>query len=91
MTKQDLVNEIAKRTGLEKKLIQETIEATMSVIKDSLIRRESVYLRGFGSFNVKHRAKKTARNITENITIQIPARDIPSFKPAKSFVEEVDK
>ena len=91
MTKQDLVNEISKRTGLEKKMVLDTVESMMLVVKESLAKHENVYLRGFGSFIVKHRARKTARNITENITIQIPERNVPAFKPAKSFVKEVDK
>ncbi|MCI6279097.1 MAG: HU family DNA-binding protein [Porphyromonas sp.] len=91
MTKAELVNEISKRTGLEKKMVLDTVESMMAVVKDSLINNENVYLRGFGSFIVKHRAPKTARNIAENTTLQIPARNIPSFKPAKSFVAEVDK
>ena len=50
---------------------------------------ENVYLRGFGSFIVKKRAEKTGRNISKNVTIKIPAHSIPSFKPAKIFVEDV--
>ena len=91
MTKAELVNEISKRTGLEKKMVLDTVESMMDVVKDSLINNENVYLRGFGSFIVKHRAPKTARNIAENTTILIPARNIPAFKPAKTFVAEVDK
>ena len=61
----------------------------MSAIKSSLAKEENVYLRGFGSFIVKRRAEKTGRNISKNTTIIIPAHNIPSFKPAKVFVEEV--
>lgn len=87
MTKAELANEISKRTGIEKKLVVETLESMMAVVKDSLVDEENVYLRGFGSFIVKQRAAKTARNITKNTTIQIPARKIPSFKPSKAFAE----
>lgn len=63
----------------------------MEVVKDSLAHGENVYLRGFGSFIVKERAEKTARNISKNTTIVIPAHKIPAFKPAKTFLEEVAK
>ena len=85
MTKADIVNEISKNTGIEKVTVQKTVEAFMGTIKDSLENGENVYLRGFGSFVVKKRAEKTARNISKNTTIIIPAHNIPSFKPAKSF------
>ncbi len=89
MTKADIVNEISKNTGIEKITVQKTVEAFMEAVKDSMIRNKNVYLRGFGSFVVKKRAKKTARNISKNTTIIIPAHFIPSFKPAKSFVNKV--
>ena len=90
MTKADIVNEISKNTGIEKITVQKTVEAFMEAIKDSLVAEKNVYLRGFGSFIVKKRAKKTARNISKNTTIIIPEHFIPSFKPAKSFVAKVD-
>jgi len=85
MTKADVVSEIAKNTGIDKATVLKTIESFMDVVKDSLAKNENVYLRGFGSFIVKHRAEKTARNISKNTTIIIPAHDIPGFKPSKSF------
>ena len=89
MTKADIVNEISKNTGIEKVTVQKTVEAFMESIKDSLSENKNVYLRGFGSFVVKKRAKKTARNISKNTTIIIPEHFIPSFKPAKTFVNKV--
>lgn len=89
MTKADIVNEIAKNTGIEKVTVQKTVEALMETIKDSMIKGNNVFLRGFGSFIVKKRAKKTARNISKNTTIIIPAHNIPAFKPAKSFITKV--
>ncbi|HOF20923.1 MAG: integration host factor subunit beta [Bacteroidales bacterium] len=89
MTKADIVNEIAKNTGIEKVTVQKTVEALMETIKDSMIDGNNVYLRGFGSFIVKKRAQKTARNISKNTTIIIPAHNIPAFKPAKAFVNKV--
>ncbi len=91
MTKADIVNEISKNTGIEKVTVQKTVEALMETVKDSLVDGKNVYLRGFGSFVVKKRAEKTARNISKNTTIIIPAHNIPSFKPAKTFVSKVKK
>ena len=89
MTKADIINQISAATGLAKKDVSVTVEAFMEVIKNSLLEKENVYLRGFGSFVVKHRAEKTARNISKNTTIVIGAHDFPSFKPAKSFVAKM--
>ncbi|MCD4794203.1 MAG: integration host factor subunit beta [Bacteroidales bacterium] len=89
MTKADIVNEISKQTGIEKVAVKKTVEAFMGSIKDSLKNNQNVYLRGFGSFIVKKRAEKTARNISKNTTIIIPEHFIPAFKPAKSFVNKV--
>ncbi len=89
MTKADIVNEISKKTGIEKVTVQKTVEAFMEAVKDSLASNNNVYLRGFGSFIVKKRAQKTARNISKNTTIIIPEHFIPAFKPAKTFVNKV--
>ena len=89
MTKADIINQISATTGLAKKDVSVTVEAFMEVIKNSLLEKENVYLRGFGSFVVKHRAEKTARNISKNTAIIIPEHNIPAFKPAKVFMEQV--
>ena len=89
MTNADIVSEIAKSTGVEKVQVQAIVEAFMDSIKTSLTNKNNVYLRGFGSFIVKKRAKKVARNISKNTTITIPEHNIPAFKPAKSFAAKV--
>jgi DNA-binding protein HU-beta len=90
MTKADIISAIAEKTGLQKKDVTATIECLMNSIKESLlVKKENVYLRGFGSFIIKHRAAKTARNILKNTTMTIEAHDLPSFKPAKSFMEKM--
>ena len=89
MTKAYIVNEITKNSGNEKALVHESVEQFMNCVKASLAKGENVYLRGFGSFIVKERAQKTARNISKNTTIIIPAHNIPAFKPAKTFMQEV--
>lgn len=89
MTKADIVNIVAKETGVEKVKVVAAVEGFMEVVKASLAKGENVYLRGFGSFTVKKRAKKTARNISKNTTIVIPEHNVPAFKPAKTFVSKV--
>ena len=89
MTKAEIVAEIASKTNIEKVAVQQTVESFMDAIKKAMADGENVYLRGFGSFVVKKRAEKTGRNISKNTTIIIPAHNIPSFKPAKVFVNEV--
>ena len=89
MTKAEIVNEIAKTTGIEKTAVLATLEKFMEVVKESLANGENVYLRGFGSFIVKTRCEKTARNISKNTTIIIPEHKIPAFKPARVFMDEV--
>jgi len=89
MTKAEIVAEIANKTGIEKVAVQATVEAFMESIKTSMTTGQNVYLRGFGSFIIKKRAEKTGRNISKNTTLIIPAHNIPSFKPAKTFVNKV--
>ena len=89
MTKADIVNEIAKTTGMEKIAVQNVVETFMETIKGSLAAEKNVYLRGFGSFIIKKRAQKTARNISKNTTLVIPAHNIPGFKPGKVFMSKV--
>lgn len=91
MTKAEIVNKIAEKTGVEKLVVQTIVEALMTNIKNSVSEGRSVYLRGFGSFIPKKRAEKTGRNISKNTAIIIPAHYIPAFKPAKVFVEKVKK
>ena len=90
MTKADIINKIVEDTGIPKKDVAATVEAFMEEIRRSMtVGKENVYLRGFGTFVIKHRAPKTARNISKNTTLLIDAHDIPSFKPAKSFVSKM--
>ena len=89
MTKAEIIKKIVAETGLGNKEVAVVVEAFMESVKDSLAKGNPVYLRGFGSFIVKHRAAKTARNIQKNTTITIEAHDQPSFKPAKSFIEQM--
>ena len=89
MTKAELVNTISNKLGTEKNETQKVIEAFMQEIRTSMYNGDNVYLRGFGSFVIKTRAAKTGRNISKNTAINIPAHNIPAFKPSKTFVEKV--
>lgn len=89
MTKADIVARIAQQTGVEKAVAMTVVEAFMETVKDSVVAENEVFLRGFGSFIIKKRAKKVARNISKNTTIVIPAHSVPAFKPAKTFLEAV--
>jgi DNA-binding protein HU-beta len=89
MRKADLVSTIADKTGVPKVDVLVALETFFTEVKDSLADGENVYIRGFGSFVVKKRAKKIGRHIKKNVAIEIPEHYIPSFKPAKIFVEHV--
>ena len=89
MTKADIVAEVTKSTGYEKTVVSTVAEAFMESVKGAMVKKNNVFLRGFGSFVIKKRARKVARNISKNTTIVIPEHDIPAFKPAKSFAAKV--
>ena len=81
----EIVDKISRQTGAGRKEALQVVECFMEVVKDSLSNGENVYLRGFGSFIVKHRAEKVARNINKNISVVVPAHDVPAFKPSRDF------
>ena len=89
MTKSDLINEIAIATGFDKKTIGVVVENTTKSIKKSMAKGENVYIRGFGSFILKKRAAKVARDISSNRSVAVPEHMIPAFKPAAEFAAEV--
>ena len=89
MTKAEIVSEIASKTGIDKREVLMVVESLMDTIKTTMTNGEEVFLRGFGSFIIKRRAEKTARNISKNTTMIVPAHNIPAFKPAKEFLKKV--
>src|SRR3954468_22538060 len=89
MRKADLVNQISEKTGIPKVDVLVTLETMFKEVKDTLSKGENIYIRGFGSFIIKKRAAKIGRNIKKNIAVEIPEHFIPSFKPAKEFVQAV--
>jgi DNA-binding protein HU-beta len=91
MTKAEIVEQISAKTGIEKNAVLKTVESFMDTVKENMTKGENVYLRGFGSFIIKKRAKKTGRNISKNTAVVIPAHNIPAFKPARDFSNDVKK
>jgi DNA-binding protein HU-beta len=89
MTKAELITKIANKTGIQKDEIEKVLEVFFVTVKNSVAQAENIYVRGFGSFIVKQRAQKTARNIALNSTIIVPAHNIPFFKPSKDFIHQV--
>ena len=89
MTKAEVISEVAEKTGVDKAEVSSAIEAFFTVVKNSMAEGNNIYVRGFGSFINKKRAKKVARNISKNTAIIIEEHYIPSFKPAKVFVEKI--
>jgi DNA-binding protein HU-beta len=89
VTKADVINEIAEKTGIDKADVTTSVEAFFTVVKNSMAEGSNIYVRGFGSFVNKKRAKKIARNISKNTAIVIDEHFVPSFKPSKVFVEKV--
>jgi DNA-binding protein HU-beta len=89
VTKADVIAQISEKTGVEKADVQQTLETFFTVVKDSLADGENLYVRGFGSFINKKRARKVARNISKGESMIIDEHFVPSFKPAKVFVEQV--
>ena len=89
MTKAEVISQIAEKTGIDKADVGVAVEAFFSVVKESMSSGENIYVRGFGSFVNKKRAKKIARNISKNTAIIIDEHYVPTFKPSKVFVEKV--
>lgn len=91
MTKADIVNDIVSKTSLDRNDVQQTVETFLKLIKSNMVDGKNIYFRGFGSFILKKRARKIARNISKNTTMVIDEHYIPKFKPAKTFLEKVKK
>ena len=89
MTKAEIVREVSKSTGIEATTVMAVVEGFMEAVKGSLAKENNVYLRGFGTFEVKTRAQKAARNITRNTTVIIPEHKVPAFKPCPEFKNQV--
>ncbi len=89
MTKAEVISEIATKTGVNKDDVQKSVEAFFKVVQKSMEDGQNIYVRGFGSFVNKKRAQKVARNISKNTAMIIEAHYVPSFKPAKTFVDKI--
>lgn len=91
MTKAELVAQVADRLGLERVAVAAVVDETLAVVNEALVAKESIYLRGHGTYHIKHRAAKPARNLKLKTTITVPAHDIPAFKPSKQLIEQINK
>lgn len=91
MTKADLAKKVSDECGVDRNTVALTIDKVLDFIRESVVNGEEVFLRGFGTFGRKHRAEKIGQNMSNGTSIVIPAHDIPSFKPAKNFKNEVAK
>jgi DNA-binding protein HU-beta len=91
VTKAEVIAKISEKTGIQKDDVTQTIEAFFKVVKDSMSEGENIYVRGFGSFINKKRAKKIARNISKNTAIVIDEHYVPAFKPSKVFIDKIKK
>jgi len=89
VTKAEVISKISEKTGIDKADVQVTVEALFNVVKNSMAEGENIYVRGFGSFINKKRAKKVARNISKNTAMVIDEHFVPSFKPSKVFIEKI--
>ncbi len=93
MTKADVINQIAEKTGVERIDVQQVVESFFEVIKDNMAQGDNVYVRGFGSFVVKKRAQKVARKVIKKgqkgEPMVIPAHYVPTFKASKMFISQV--
>ena len=89
MTKADIITDIAEKTGVDKADVTASVEAFFSVVKNSMANGNNIYIRGFGSFINKKRKRKIARNISRNTALVIEEHYIPSFKPAKIFINKI--
>ncbi|MDR2836723.1 MAG: integration host factor subunit beta [Bacteroidales bacterium] len=88
MKKAEIIKKISDR-GINKADVSIVLETFMEIVKDSLKEGEEVTLRGFGTFKLKRRKEKIARDIAKNKSIKVPAHNIPIFKPSNSLKEVV--
>lgn|SRR5690606_28174028 len=89
MTKAEIISEISEKTGIDKVIVTESLESFFKVMKSNMANGENIYFRGFGSFVLKKRAQKVARNISKNTALVIEEHYVPKFKPAKVFVDKI--
>ena len=90
MTKQNIIDIVSDATGLTKVETEAVMNGVMKTIIDSLAENERVELRGFGTFGVKHRMPKKARNPGTGEPVYLPERFVPTFKPSKLMRSRVN-
>jgi DNA-binding protein HU-beta len=87
MTKAELISLISEKTGVDKNDVSTTVESFFSTVKESMAEGNDIFIRGFGSFINKKKAKKIGRNITKNTAIVIEEHYAPKFKPSPEFID----
>ena len=93
MTKADLVEQVADAIGppVTKKACKEVIEAFLASVQDAVVRGEGIELRGFGTFKVRHRKARMARNPGTGEPVEVPPRSVPVFQPSTLFRARMDR
>lgn len=89
MNKTELIDQIAKGTGLTKIETEAVVDAVLTLVRQELVSGGQVDLRGFGSFQVKARAARVARNPRTNEAVPVPAHYAPFFKPSRDLRDVV--
>ena len=91
MTKAELIEELSSAAGLTRKHAEVIVDAVFSSILLALQNEEKVELRGFGSFKLRQRERRTGRNPKTGEDVEVPAKKVPSFKPAKALREMLNR
>ncbi len=89
MNKSELVDKLAKRVQLSKSQSEEVLDAALEIIQGAVIKGDEVKLMGFGTFTRCSRKSRVARNPKTGLKVQVPAGDVPRFRPGKEFREKV--
>ena len=88
MRKLELVKAISEDTGVDVATVSAVLESFMQIVKKTLLKGDSIFLRHFATFTTQRRAAKKARILSKNVTIDVPAHDIPFMKPCDEWVDE---
>jgi nucleoid DNA-binding protein len=91
MTKADIVDAIAQRTGMSKTETQAVVKSFIDAIMDAMVQNKRIEIRGFGTFKTVKRASRTGRNPRTGDVVDIPARYLPVFKPSRELRVRVEK
>ncbi|RMH72870.1 MAG: integration host factor subunit beta [Gemmatimonadetes bacterium] len=91
MTKAELVDQVSEETGFTKKDSADIVNAFLDIVIDTLSKGQGIEIRGFGSFKVKKRDQRVARNPRTGESVIVPAKSVPVFKPSKDLKSMVSQ